>query len=97
MGEVVDYGSDTSVPGDASTISGTPMPEVQSPTTLSPFAERDDANAPLAPHSTPGSDDAIITNLLDEQQKLVIQREESARRHAQMVTTGAWRRVLSSR
>ena len=50
-------------------------------------SERDDANAPLAPHSTPGSDDAIITNPLDEQQQLTVQREESARHHAQMVTT----------
>ena len=59
MEEAVDYGSDTSVPGDARTVSDTPMPEVQPPT-LSPLSERDDANAPLAPHSTPGSDDAII-------------------------------------
>ena len=43
--------------------------------------------APLVPHSTLGSDDAIITNPLDEQQELAVQREESARRHAQMVTT----------
>ena len=68
----MDYGSDTSVPGDTRTMSDTPMPEVQTPTTLSPFAERDDANAPLAPHSTPGSDDAIITNPLDEQQELAV-------------------------
>ena len=44
-------------------------------------------NASLAPHSTLGSDDAIITNPVDEQQELAVQREESARRHAQMVTT----------
>ena len=75
MGEVVDYGSDTSVPGDARAMSDTPMPEVQPPTTVSPFSERDDANAPLAPHSTPGSDDAIITNPPDEQQQLTVQRE----------------------
>ena len=66
MEEAVDYGSNTSVPGDARKISDTPMPEVQPPTTLSPFSERDDANAPLAPHSTPGLDDAITTNPLDE-------------------------------
>ena len=63
------------------------MPEVQPPTTLSPFSERDDVNTPLAPYSTLGSDDAIITNPLDEQQELTVQREESAQRHAQMVTT----------
>uniref|UniRef100_M4C6P9 Uncharacterized protein n=1 Tax=Hyaloperonospora arabidopsidis (strain Emoy2) TaxID=559515 RepID=M4C6P9_HYAAE len=88
MEEAVNYGSDTSVPGDARTMSNTPMPEVQPPTTLlSLFSNRDDANAPLAPHSTPGSDNAIITNPLNEQQGLAVQREESARRHAQMVTT----------
>ena len=69
MEEAVDYGSDTSVPGDARTMSDTPMHEVQLPTTLSPFSERDDANAPLVPPSTLNSDDAIITNPLDEQQQ----------------------------
>ena len=81
MEEAVDYGSNTSVPGDARKMSDTPMSEVHPPTTLSPFAERNDANAPLAPHSTLGSDDAIITNPLDEQQELAVQREESSRRH----------------
>uniref|UniRef100_M4BYD0 Uncharacterized protein n=1 Tax=Hyaloperonospora arabidopsidis (strain Emoy2) TaxID=559515 RepID=M4BYD0_HYAAE len=74
MEESVDYGSDTSVSGDASTMSDTPMSEVHPPTTLSSFSERDDANAPLAPHSTPSSDDAIITNPLDEQQLLTVLR-----------------------
>ena len=50
----MDYGSDTSVSGDARTMSDTPMSEVHPPTTLSPFAEHDDA---------------IITNPLDEQQE----------------------------
>ena len=68
----VDYGSDTSLACDARTMSDTPLSEVHPPPTLSPFAERDDA---------------IITNPLDEQQELAVQREESARRHAQMVTT----------
>ena len=75
MEEAVDYGSDNSVPGDTRTMSDTPMPEVQPPTTLNPFSERDDANTPLAPHSTPGSDDAIITNPFDGQQQLTVQRE----------------------
>ena len=70
--ESVDYGSDTSLAGDARTMSDTPMSEVHPPTTLSPFTERDDA---------------IITNPLDEQQELAVQREESVRRHSQMVTT----------
>uniref|UniRef100_M4B7H5 Uncharacterized protein n=1 Tax=Hyaloperonospora arabidopsidis (strain Emoy2) TaxID=559515 RepID=M4B7H5_HYAAE len=72
MEESVDYGSDTSLEGDARTMSDTPMSEVHPPTTLSPFAERDDI---------------IVTNPLDEQQALAVQREESARRHAQMVMT----------
>uniref|UniRef100_M4C0W5 Uncharacterized protein n=1 Tax=Hyaloperonospora arabidopsidis (strain Emoy2) TaxID=559515 RepID=M4C0W5_HYAAE len=84
MEEAMDYGSDTSIQGDARTMSDTFMSEVQPPTTLSPFTERDDANAPLAPHLIPGSDDAIITNPLDEQQQLTVQRDESARRHAQI-------------
>ena len=56
----MDYGSDTSVSGDARTVSDTPMSEVYPPTTLSSFAKRDDA---------------IITNPLDEQQKLAGQQE----------------------
>ena len=68
MEEAVDYGSDTSVPGDARTMSDTPMSEVHPPTPLGPFAERDEV---------------IVTNPLDEQQELAVQREESARRHAQ--------------
>ena len=72
MEEAGDYGSDTSVSGDARTMSDTPMFEIHPPTALSPFAERDDA---------------IITKPLDEQQELAVQRDESARRHAQMVTT----------
>ena len=73
----MNYGSDTSVPGDSRTISDTPMLEVQPPTTLIPFSERDDANAPLAPHSALGSDDAIITYPLDEQQQLTVQQKKA--------------------
>ena len=68
----MDYGSDTSLAGDARTMSDTPMYEVHLPTLLGPFAERDDV---------------IVTNPLDEQQELAVQREESARCHALMVTT----------
>uniref|UniRef100_A0AAV1TKI2 Uncharacterized protein n=1 Tax=Peronospora matthiolae TaxID=2874970 RepID=A0AAV1TKI2_9STRA len=91
-GQVVDYGSDTSVPGDAKTTSDTYMPEVQPSTTLSPFDERDDTNAPLAPYSTPDSDDAIITSPIDEHQEFDVQREESVRCNAQMFTTIASQR-----
>ena len=72
MEESVDCGSDTSLAGDAMTMSDTPMSQVHPPTTLSPFAERDDV---------------IVTSPLDEQQELAVQQKESARRHAQMVTT----------
>ena len=68
----MDYGSNTSIAGDARTMSDTPMSDVRPPTTLSPFAERDEV---------------IVTNPLDEQQELAVQREESARCHALMVTT----------
>ena len=68
----MDYDSDTSLAGDARTMSDTPMYEVHLPTLLGPFAERDEV---------------IVTNPLDEQQELASQQEESARRHAQMVTT----------
>uniref|UniRef100_M4BJ96 Uncharacterized protein n=1 Tax=Hyaloperonospora arabidopsidis (strain Emoy2) TaxID=559515 RepID=M4BJ96_HYAAE len=72
MEESADYGSDTSLAGDARTMSDTPMSEIHPPTSLGPFAD---------------PDEVIVTNPLDEQQELSVQREESARRHAQMVTT----------
>uniref|UniRef100_M4B6L5 Uncharacterized protein n=1 Tax=Hyaloperonospora arabidopsidis (strain Emoy2) TaxID=559515 RepID=M4B6L5_HYAAE len=72
MEESVDYGSDTSLAGDARTVSDTPMSEVHPPTPLGPFAD---------------PDEVIVTNPLDGQHELAVQREESARRHVQMVTT----------
>uniref|UniRef100_A0AAV1VAN4 Uncharacterized protein n=1 Tax=Peronospora matthiolae TaxID=2874970 RepID=A0AAV1VAN4_9STRA len=77
MEEAVDYISDSSIPGDERTTSDAPMPEVQPPTALSPFFERDDMNAPLALHSTPGLDDAIITNPLDERRQLTFNEKEA--------------------
>ena len=67
MEESVDYGSDTSLAGDARTMFDKPMSDVHPPTPLGPFAERNGV---------------IVTNPLDEQQELAFQREESARRHA---------------
>ena len=69
----MDYGSDTSLAGDARTMSDTPMSEVHPPSPLGPFADRDEG--------------FVTNNPLDEQQELAVQREESAGRHAQMVTT----------
>uniref|UniRef100_M4BA84 Uncharacterized protein n=1 Tax=Hyaloperonospora arabidopsidis (strain Emoy2) TaxID=559515 RepID=M4BA84_HYAAE len=63
MEETVDYGSDTSLAGDARTMSDTPMSEVHPPTPLGPFAERDEV---------------IVTNLLDEQQGCSTRRKCSA-------------------
>uniref|UniRef100_A0AAV1V483 Uncharacterized protein n=1 Tax=Peronospora matthiolae TaxID=2874970 RepID=A0AAV1V483_9STRA len=85
--EEVDYGSDTSVQGDTGTTSGSLMPEAQLSNTPNPFAERGGASTPPAQHAASGSDETIITNPLDEQQQLLVQREENAQRYAQMTTT----------
>uniref|UniRef100_A0AAV1UUI6 Uncharacterized protein n=1 Tax=Peronospora matthiolae TaxID=2874970 RepID=A0AAV1UUI6_9STRA len=82
--EEVDYGSDTSVRDDTGTTSGSLMPEAQLSNTPNPFAERGGASAPPAQHAASGSDETIITNPLDEQQQLLVQREENAQRYAQM-------------
>uniref|UniRef100_A0AAV1VNZ8 Uncharacterized protein n=1 Tax=Peronospora matthiolae TaxID=2874970 RepID=A0AAV1VNZ8_9STRA len=73
--EEVDYGSDTSVRGDTGTMSGSLMPEAQLSNTPNPFAERGGTSAPPAQHAASGSDETIITNPLDEQQQLLVQRE----------------------
>uniref|UniRef100_A0AAV1T5X4 Uncharacterized protein n=2 Tax=Peronospora matthiolae TaxID=2874970 RepID=A0AAV1T5X4_9STRA len=85
--EAVDYGSDTSVQGDTGTMSDSPMSEAQPSNTSSPFYERGDASAPPAQHAASGSDETIIANPLDEQQQLLVQREENAQRYVQMAAT----------
>uniref|UniRef100_A0AAV1UEE9 Uncharacterized protein n=1 Tax=Peronospora matthiolae TaxID=2874970 RepID=A0AAV1UEE9_9STRA len=85
--EEVDYGSDNSVRGDTGTTSGSLMPEAQPSNIPNPFAERGDASAPPAQHAASGSDETIIANPLDEQQELLVQREENAQRYAQMTAT----------
>uniref|UniRef100_A0AAV1UY12 Uncharacterized protein n=1 Tax=Peronospora matthiolae TaxID=2874970 RepID=A0AAV1UY12_9STRA len=45
------------------------------------------ASAPPAQYAASGSDETIITNPLDMQQQLLVQREEKAQRHVQMATT----------
>uniref|UniRef100_A0AAV1UXX0 Uncharacterized protein n=1 Tax=Peronospora matthiolae TaxID=2874970 RepID=A0AAV1UXX0_9STRA len=85
--EEVDYGSDTSVHGDTGTTSGSLMPEAQLSNAPNPFAERGGASAPSAQHAASGSDETIIANPLDEQQQLLVQREENAQRYAQMTAT----------
>ena len=83
----VDYGSDTSVHDGKRTMSDTPMHEEQPLMATVPLSELSDVNVPLAQHPAFSSDDAIITNPLDEQQQLIVQQEESAQRTAQMVAT----------
>uniref|UniRef100_A0AAV1UDA4 Uncharacterized protein n=1 Tax=Peronospora matthiolae TaxID=2874970 RepID=A0AAV1UDA4_9STRA len=87
MGEVLDFGSDTSVRVDTGTIFGSLMPVAQPSNTPNPFAERGGASAPPAQYAASGSDETVITNPLDEQQQLLVQREENAQRHVQMATT----------
>ena len=84
--EEVDYGSDTSVQGDSGTMSDVAPAEVHPRTPLNPFTERSDAHAPMAQHPTNHPDDMIITNPLDEQQQMILHREESARRQTEMAT-----------
>uniref|UniRef100_A0AAV1VAE5 Uncharacterized protein n=1 Tax=Peronospora matthiolae TaxID=2874970 RepID=A0AAV1VAE5_9STRA len=85
--EEVDYGSDTSVRGDTGTTSGSLMPEAQLSNTPNPFAERGGASAPPAQRAASGFDETIIANPLDEQQQLLVQREQNAQRYAQMTAT----------
>uniref|UniRef100_A0AAV1U0Y0 Uncharacterized protein n=1 Tax=Peronospora matthiolae TaxID=2874970 RepID=A0AAV1U0Y0_9STRA len=85
--EEVDYGRHTSVRGGTGTMSGSLMPEAQPLNTPNPFAKRGGASAPPAQHAASGSDETIITNPLDEQQQLLVQREENAQRYVQMAAT----------
>ena len=68
------YGSDTDVHGDERTMSDAPVQEAAPHIAPNPFAERGEANAPSTPHQALLEGDAIITNPLDEQQQLAIQR-----------------------
>ncbi|CAI5733685.1 unnamed protein product [Peronospora destructor] len=88
----VDYGSDTDVHGEERTMSDSPVQEASPHTAPNPFAERGEATAPSAQHQTLIVGDAIITNPLDEQQQLAIQREESAQRRMQLAATLEGRR-----
>ena len=85
--EDVDYGSDTSVPGDDGISSHSAVSKARPLTAPNPFAERGETTAPGAQHHTTDSDENIITNPLDEHQRIILQREEKARRrtHTQTV------------
>ena len=89
MEEAVDYGSDTSVQGDTGTMSDTssPMPEALPPITQASPSGHYDVNTPQAQHPMLGSDENIITNLLDERQELVVQQQDRAQRYAHIRAT----------
>uniref|UniRef100_A0AAV1T276 Uncharacterized protein n=1 Tax=Peronospora matthiolae TaxID=2874970 RepID=A0AAV1T276_9STRA len=68
-------------------MSGSLMPKAQLSNNPNPFAKRGGARAPPAQHAASGSDETTITNPLDEQQQLLVQREENAQRFVQMAAT----------
>ena len=84
--EDVDYGNDTKVPGDEGISSHSPVPEVRPLSAPKSFVERGETTAPVVQHHTTDGGEHIITNPLDEQQELILQREESARSRAQTQT-----------
>ena len=72
--EDVDYGSDTSVPGDDGISSHSAVSEARPLTAPNPFVERGETTAPGVQHHTTDADENIITNPLDEQHELIFQR-----------------------
>ena len=86
MEDEVDFGSDTSVQGDEGTMSQSPVLEDKPLSAPNPFPTPSDVNAPLAQRGVSASDEAIITNPLDESQARVIQQEEHALRQAQIAS-----------
>ena len=82
-----DYGSDTDVRGEERTMSNSPVQEASPHTAPNPFAERGETTALEAQHHATDAGEHIITNPLDEQQELILQREERAlrRSHTQTV------------
>ena len=78
------YSSDTDVLSGR-TMSDSPLQEATPRTAPNLLAESGNASAPLAQHQTTHLGDAITTNLIDEQQQLVIQQDESARRRTQLL------------
>ena len=92
LDEELDYGSDTDIYGEERTRSDSPVKEAAPHTAPNPFAEHGETNASTALAHAPIVGDAIITNPLDEQQQLTIQREESAQRRMQLAATLEGRR-----
>ena len=85
--EDVDYCSDTTFPGDNRISSHSNVSEDRPLTAPNPFVERGETTTLVAQHHATGAGEHIIINLLDEQQELIIQREERAlrRTHTQIV------------
>ena len=65
IGVEVDYGRDTSVPGEERKMYDSLLQEERHHSPPNLFAERGEANAPPAPHQYTILGDAIITNQLD--------------------------------
>ena len=80
----MDFGSDTSVQGGEGTMSQSPVQEENFLSAPNPFPKQSDVNAPLAQRGASASDEAIITNPLDESQARIIQQEEHDLRQAQI-------------
>ena len=81
-----DYGSDTDVLSEERTMSGSPVQEASPYTAPNPFAERGETTAVEAQHYATDAGEHIITNPLDEQQELILQREGRALRRSHTQT-----------
>ena len=77
------YGSDINVHGDGGTLSNPPVPELQPLTAPNPFVERGETTAPVERLHAADAGEIIITNPLDEQKELILQRDKSALRRSQ--------------
>ena len=76
------YDSVSSVPGDDGISSHSAVSEARPLTAPNRFVERGETTAPGAQRHRTYADENIITKPLDEQQELILQRVEKARRRA---------------
>ena len=83
LDEELDCGSDTDVHGNKWTLSNLPVSEVRTLSATNPFVERGETTASMVQHHAADAGEHIVTNLLDEQQKLILQQEKTARGRAQ--------------
>ena len=71
-----DYGSNTDVLGEKRIFFNSPVQEATPHTAPNPFSDRGETTALKAQNHARYAGGCIITNLLDEQQELSLQREE---------------------